>query len=136
MAGWKWTIFCARFADHAARSFPKRGVSPRSVPISLVPPSFQRRRIIRLAQRQEGKADLSAIASAKEDPSGLRPACPSQHGIHRHHHQGVEGNQGRPLLGCQSFFPLSRGGNIRLCHHSLSAASMGGNARMLPNVES
>jgi hypothetical protein len=63
------------------------------------------------------------------------PACalwpcantPSQHGIHRRHHQGVKGSEGRPLLGRQCCFPLSRRGKIRLCHHSLSAAARGGN---------
>ena len=62
--------------------------------------------------------------------SSLRPVCPSQLGIHRHHHQGVEANQGRPLLGCQFCCPLSRRGGTRLRHHSLSAATRDRNCTM------
>jgi hypothetical protein len=40
--------------------------------------------------------------------SSLRPECPSQHGINRHHQQEVEGREERSHLGCQCCFPLSR----------------------------
>ena len=78
--------------------------------------------------RHEGQADLSRHSAArrrnantrtfrpdkclvvKSPDSSLRPVCPSQHGIHRHHHQGVKGSEGRSLLGCQFCCPLSRRG--------------------------
>src|ERR1039458_405517 len=44
----------------------------------------------------------------KQLDSSLRPVCPSQHGIHRHHHQGGEGSKRRPLCGCHLCCPLSR----------------------------
>ena len=94
----------------------------------------------------EGQADLSAVGPAKENANTrtLRPdkclvvkslesrlptVVPSQHGIHRHHHQGVEGRNRSPLLGCQFFYPLSRRG-IRPCYHSLSAVARGGNSSL------
>jgi len=55
-----------------------------------------------------GRPDKCLVV--KSLASSLRPACPSQHGIHRHHHQGVEGIEGRALLGCKCCFPLSRKG--------------------------
>jgi hypothetical protein len=36
--------------------------------------------------------------------SSLRPVCPSQHGIHRHHHQGVETRELRPFFGVSILF--------------------------------
>ena len=81
-------------------------------------PAARSRVVIRLAQGRKAKPNANTrtlrpdkCLVVKSLDSSLRPVCPSQHGIHRHHHQGVEGREGRPLLGCQSCFPLSRRGN-------------------------
>ena len=77
-------------------------------------PAARSRVVIRLAQGRKAKPNANTrtlrpdkCQVVKSLDSSLRPVSPSQHGIHRHHHQGVEGNQGRPLLGCQSCFSLS-----------------------------
>jgi len=52
------------------------------------------------------------VAGFQLAPGGRVPSPLSQHGIHPHHHQGVEGREARPPLGCQHYFPLSwRGRN-------------------------
>jgi hypothetical protein len=48
-----------------------------------------------------GRPDKCLVVSLD---SNLRPVCPSQHGIHRHHHQGAEGRQEKPLLGISLVF--------------------------------
>jgi hypothetical protein len=45
---------------------------------------------LRQAYGGTGRPDRCLVVKSLD--SSLRPVCPSQHGIHRHHHQGVEGN--------------------------------------------
>jgi len=80
-------------------------------------PAARSRVVIRLAQGRKAKPNANTrtlrpdkCLVVKSLDSSLRPVCPSQHGIHRHHHQGVEGNEGKPPLACQFCFPLSRMG--------------------------
>jgi len=77
-------------------------------------PAAHSRVVIRLAQDTKAKPNANTrtlrpdkCLVVKSLDSSLRPLCPSQHGIHRHHHQGVEGREGRPLLRCQPCFPLA-----------------------------
>jgi len=99
--------------------------------------------------RHEGQADLSPVASAKVECQHanasprqvpghvvivhrIAPRLPSQHGIHRHHHQGsLRQGEEKPLLGCQPCFPLTRRGRNQTGHHWLSAAARGGNLLFL-----
>ena len=79
------------------------------------PPQFQRRwnantRTLPPSPGYGGTSRPDKCLVVKSLDSRLRPVFPSQHGIHRHHHQGVEGEKARPLLGYQSCFPLSRNG--------------------------
>src|ERR1039457_5425618 len=65
-------------------------------------PAARSRVVIRLAQGREAKPNANTrtlrpdkCLVVKSLDSSLRPVCPSQHGIHRHHHQGVEDRDGR-----------------------------------------
>ncbi len=83
----------------------------------LLKPGRPSRPVRRLVRRRPGE--------------GGRPVCPSQHGIHRHHHQGVKGREGRPLLGRQCCFPLSRRRNDQDCAITRSLPPRG--AAIVPN---
>jgi hypothetical protein len=70
-------------------------------------PAARSRVVIRLAKGMKAKPNTNTrtlrpdkCLVVKSLDSSLRPVCPSQHGIHRHHHQGVEGTEGRTPLGC------------------------------------
>ena len=65
---------------------------------------------VRLRQAYGGTSRPDKCLVVKSLDSSLRPVSHSQHGIHRHHHQGVEDREGRRLLGCPSYCPLSQGG--------------------------
>jgi len=62
--------------------------------------------------------------------SSLRPACPSQHGIHRHHHQGNAAIQGAAFAVSVSVFRYRERGKIGIRFWSLSAAATAGKAPM------
>jgi hypothetical protein len=73
--------------------------------------------VIRLAWNRKVKPNANTrtlrpdkCLVVKSLDSNLRPVCPSQYGIHRHHHQGNENMLGMPPLGCYFDFPLSRTG--------------------------
>jgi hypothetical protein len=72
-------------------------------------PAARSRVVIRLAQGMKAKPNANTrtlrpdkCLVVKSLDSSLRPVRPSQHGIHRHHHQGVEGNEERPHFVSQS----------------------------------
>jgi hypothetical protein len=61
-------------------------------------PAARSRVVIRLAQGRKAKPNANTrtlrpdkCLVVKSLDSSLRPVRPTQHGIHRHHHQGVEG---------------------------------------------
>ena len=97
-------------------------------------PASRSRVVIRLAQNTKAKPNANTrtlrpdkCLVVKSLDSSLRPVSPSQHGIQRHHHQGVEAREGRPLLRCQFWLSAAaEWGEIRRCFYSLSAAARGG----------
>jgi hypothetical protein len=88
-----------------------KGISPLSFPVlsfgllkaggpSRMP--TRERFHLRRAYGGTGRPDKCLVVKSLD--SSVRPMCPSQHGIHRHHPQGVEGRESSPLLGCHVVF--------------------------------
>jgi hypothetical protein len=67
--------------------------------------------LLRKAYGRTGRPDKCLVVKSLD--SSLLPVCPSQHGIHRHHNQRVEGTEEGPLFGRQCCFPLSRRGKYQ-----------------------
>jgi hypothetical protein len=57
-----------------------------------------------LRQAYGGTSRPDKCLVVKSLDSSLRTVCPSQHGIHRHHHQGVEGTKRKAAMGVSVLF--------------------------------
>jgi hypothetical protein len=107
-------------------------------------PAARSRVGIRLAANRNAKPNANTrtlrphkCLVVKSVDSSLRPVCPSQDGIHRHHRQEADAT-GKAAFRVSFMAVRCRGRRkIRLCFYSLSAAARGGNLSFLsPGLQS